>query len=95
MPVALPPCEQVTLQPTSAIDARDLGGALLDEREQVGVGDFLLGVGQGDRLAVDGVERLALEVVAELAELALQARAGRTACRWSAGCRPARPTAGS
>ena len=74
---------------------RDLGRALLDEREQVRVGDLLLGVGQGDRLAVDLVERLALDLVAELLELALEARAGRTACRSSAGCRTARPTAGS
>ena len=66
-PVALPPCDEVTLQPTSATDAGTSDDALLDEGEEVGVGDLLLGVGQGDRLAVDLVERLALELVAELA----------------------------
>ena len=74
---------------------RDLRRALLDEGVEVGVGDLLLGVGERDGLAVDLVERLALELVAELAELALEALAGRTACRSSAGCRTARPTAGS
>ena len=54
--------------PADELDRRrDLRRALLDEREQVGVGDLLLGVGQGDRLAVERVERLALDVVAELA----------------------------
>ena len=61
--------------PAEELDrGRDLRRALLDERQQVRVGDLLLGVGQGDGLAVDHVERLALEVVAELAQLALQAR---------------------
>ena len=73
----------------------DLGRALLDERHQVGVGHLLLRVGELDGLAVDRVERVALELVAELAQLALQTRAGPTACRSSAGCRTARPTAGS
>ena len=54
--------------PADERDARrDLRRALLDEREEVGVGDLLLGVGERDRLAVDLVERLALELVAELA----------------------------
>ena len=74
---------------------RDLGRALLDEGVEVRVGDLLLGVGEGDRLAVDLVERLALELVAELARACPAGRAGRTACRSSAGCRTARPTAGS
>ena len=77
VPVALPPCDEVTLQPTSATDAGHLRRALLDEREEVGVGDLLLRVGQRDRLAVDRVERLALELVAELLELALQAAPAR------------------
>ena len=59
-------------------DERDraghLGRALLDEREEVGVGDLLLGVGQRDRLAVDLVERLALELVAELLSLPCRPR---------------------
>ena len=91
MPVALPPWDEVTLQPTSATRRRDLGRALLDEREEVGVGDLLLGVGERDRLAVDLVERLALEVVAELAQLALQAApAGQLADRQLAAGQPDR-----
>ena len=51
----------------------DLRRALLDEREEVGVGDLLLRVRELDGLAVDAVERVAFELVAELAQLALQA----------------------
>ena len=51
---------------------RDLRRALLDEGMEVGVGDFLLGVGEGHGLAVDLVQRVTLELVAELAELALE-----------------------
>ena len=78
--------------PADELDRRrDLRRALLDEREQVGVGDLLLGVGEGDRLAVDRVERLALEVVAELAELALEAApAGQLADRQLAAGQPDR-----
>ena len=82
MPVALPPWDDVTLQPSSATLCGHLGRTLLDERDEVGVGDLLLLVGQRDGLAVDRVERLALEVVAELAQLALQAApAGQLADR--------------
>ena len=66
-PVAFPPCDEVTLQPTIATDAGTSDGALLDEGVEVGVGDLLLGIGERDGLAVDLVEGLALEVVAELA----------------------------
>ena len=70
---------------------RDLGRALLDEREEVGVGDLLLRVGERDGLAVDLVERLALELVAELAELALEALpAGQLADRQLAAGQPDR-----
>ena len=91
VPVALPPCDEVTLQPTSATLAGHLGRPLLDEREQVGVGDLLLRVGERDRLAVDLVERLALELVAELLELALEAApAGQLADRELAAGEPDR-----
>ena len=91
VPIALPPCDEVTLQPTSTTLAGDLRRALLDEREQVGVGDLLLRVGELDRLAVDRVERVALEVVAELAQLALQpAPAGQLADRQLAAGQPDR-----
>ena len=78
--------------PADERDARrDLGRALLDEREQVRVGDLLLGVGEGDRLAVELVERLALELVAELLELALEAApAGQLADRQLAAGQPDR-----
>ena len=59
----------------------DLGHALLDERDEVVVGDLLLLVRERDRLAVDRVERLALELVAELGRACSGGRAGRTACR--------------
>ncbi len=52
---------------------RHFRGALLHERSQVRVGDLLLRVGQGDRLAVDLVERLAFDLVAEVLELLLEA----------------------
>ena len=59
--------------PAHERDARlDLGRALLHEREEVGVGDLLLRVRELDRLAVDLLERVALEVIAEFAQLALQ-----------------------
>ncbi len=60
--------------PADELDrGRHLRGPLLDERVEVGVGDLLLGVGERHRLAVDLVESLALELVAELVELALEA----------------------
>ena len=84
----MPPCEDVTLQPSSARALGHLGGALLDERQEVRVGDLLLGVGEGDRGAVERVERLAVDVVTQLPELALEAApAGELADR-QAGCRP-------
>ena len=52
-----------------------LGGLLLDERPEVGVGDVLLGVGERHDLAVDGVEGRPLDVVTELAQLALESAA--------------------
>src|SRR4029079_4870152 len=55
----------------------NLRRALLHEGHQVRVGDFLLRVGEGDRLAIDRVERLALDVVAELPQLALEAAPAR------------------
>ena len=71
--------------------SRDLRRALLDEGEQVGVGDLLLGVGQRDGLAVDLVECLALELVAQLPELALEAAtAGQLADRQLAAGQPDR-----
>ena len=70
---------------------RHLRRALLDEGQEVRVGDLLLGIGQGDRLAVDRVERVALELVAELAELALEAApAGQLADRQLAAGQPDR-----
>ena len=54
-----------------------VGRLLFDERDEVGVGHLLLHVRQGDRRPVDAVERLALEVVTELLELALQAAPAR------------------
>ena len=70
---------------------RDLRGALLDEGEQIRVGHFLLGVGQRDRLAVEHVERVALDVVAQLAQLALEpAPAGQLADRQLAARQPDR-----
>ena len=47
--------------------------ALLHERSQVRVSDLFLRVGQGDRLAVDLVERLAFDLVAEVLQLLLEA----------------------
>ena len=89
--MALPPCDDVTLQPIELDRRRDLRRALLDEGEQVGVGDLLLRVGERDRLAIDRVERLALDVVAELAELALEAApAGQLADRQLAAGQPDR-----
>src|SRR4029077_4648995 len=59
--------------PADELDrGRNLRGPLLDQRPEVLVGDLLLRVREGDRLAIDRVERLALEVVAELVELALK-----------------------
>ena len=37
----------------------------LDERDEVGVRDLLLGIGKGDGLAIDAIEGFALELVAE------------------------------
>jgi hypothetical protein len=54
---------------------RDVTGALLEERQEIGVGDLLLDIGQRDRLAVDDVERVAGHVVPEIAELLLEALA--------------------
>ena len=48
------------------------GGALINEREQVCVGELLLDVGERDRFAVERVERLAREVVPEFGELRLK-----------------------
>ena len=91
MPVALPPCDEVTLQPTSATLAGTSDARCSTSAMQVGVGDLLLGVGQLDRLAIDRVERLALEVVAELLELALEAApAGQLADRQLAAGQPDR-----
>ena len=53
------------------------GGALIDECEEVGVGQLLLHVGEGDRFAVEGIERLSTEVVTEFSKLCLQATAAR------------------
>ena len=53
--------------------SRDLRRVLLGDGEEVGVGDLLLRVGQGDRLAVERVELLALDLVAQLLELLLEA----------------------
>ena len=50
------------------------GGALINEREQVCVGELLLDVGERDRFAVERVERLAREVVPEFGELRLSPR---------------------
>ena len=91
LPVALPPCDEVTFQPEKLHRGGNLRGPLLDERQQVRVRDFLLRVGEGDRLAVDHVERLAVEVVAQLAELALEALpAGQLADRQLAAGEPDR-----
>ena len=80
MPIARPPWELVTLQPWRRIVSGDLAGALLDDGQEVAVGDLLLGVGQGDHLGVDRVERLAVDVVAERVELLAQtAPAGQLA----------------
>src|SRR4051794_7588171 len=50
--------------PADERDARGhLSSALLDEGQQVGVGDLLLRIGKLDGLPVDHVERLAFEVV--------------------------------
>ena len=73
------------------MDARHVGLALLDERDEVGVGDLLLGVGERDGRAVDRVELLALDLVAQLAELALEpAAAGELADRQRAARQPDR-----
>ncbi len=87
VPVALPPCDEVTLQPSMTTDAGTSAALLLDEGEEVGVGDLLLGVGEGDGRPIHGIETLAVDLVAELAQLALEAAPARTACRSSAGCR--------
>ena len=74
---------------------RDVALALVDEREQVRVGDLLLRVGERDRRAVDRVELLAVDLDAQLPELALEAApAGQLADRQRA-TRTAPPTAGS
>ena len=67
----------VTLHPSRVTLSGTSRRALLDEREQVGVGDLLLRVGERDGLAVDRVEGVALHVVAQLLELALEAAPAR------------------
>ena len=62
---------------------------LPDERDEVGVGDLLLDVRERDGRAVDVVERLALELEAELLELALQAAAAGQLAHRQAGAREA------
>ena len=51
---------------------RQVAGTLLDERLQVRVGDLLLHVRERDRLAVDDVERITGDVMAEIVELLLE-----------------------
>ena len=46
---------------------------LLDDRQDVCVGDVLLDVRQGDHLSVDPVQGFALDVVAQRVELLLEA----------------------
>ncbi len=58
---SFPPCADGDAPAVEHDRGRQVAGALLDEREEVGVGDLLLHVRQGDRLAVDDVERIALE----------------------------------
>ena len=67
----------------------------LDERDEVRVGDLLLGIGQGDGLAVDAVERLALEVEARARGACPAGRDGRRACRPRGASRRGPPTAAS
>ena len=70
---------------------RDVAAALLDEGQEVRVGDLLLHVGQRDRLAVDEVQGVARDVVAEVAQLLLEAlAAGQLADRQLAAGEPDR-----
>src|SRR5215212_1396483 len=51
---------------------RDLRRTLLGEGEEIGIGDLLLRVCQRDGLPVERIERLAVDLVAQLAELLLE-----------------------
>ena len=63
-PTECPPLDELMFQPRSSIDRGTSAWRSLDERDQVRVGDVLLRVRQGDRRAVDRVERLAVDLVA-------------------------------
>ena len=70
---------------------REVAGPLLDEGQEVGVGDLLLEVGQRDRLAVEDVEGVAGDVDAEVVELLLEPLApGQLADRQLAAREPHR-----